>query len=63
MNDFWTLTHGMDCIKYEKFSEIADAIQRYYSFSSPVFWMWKAFQFGFVYGKHEERARRKKKVS
>lgn len=60
MNDFYILTHGEECVPYKKTEELTDAIKRQYHFSAPEFWMWKMFQFGFAYGKHADRVRRKK---
>ena len=62
MNNFYILTHGKNgCdISSKKIHEIADVVKRYYHISAPEFWMWKMFQFGYAYGKHAERARRKK---
>lgn len=62
MNDIYILTHGDNgCdVPFTKIKEMAEAVQEYYHFSSPIFLMWKAFQFGFAYGKRAERARRKK---
>lgn len=54
------LTRGLDIIPYHDFIELTDIIERYYHFSSCRFWMWKVFQFGYVYGKRAERARRKR---
>lgn len=55
------LTRGQHVISYNEFCKLKDVIKRYYSFSSPEFWLWKMFQFGFVYGKRAERARRKER--
>lgn len=54
------LEHGEDCIHYEEFRELCECIEQRYSFSSYRYWIWKIFQFGFVFGKRAERARRKK---
>ena len=58
--DWKVMEHGQDCIPYGDFIELAESIKQNYSFSSDVFWMWKIFQFGFVFGKRAERAKRKK---
>lgn len=59
MNDLFALDRAIKCIPYPEFVDIATAIKSNYSFSSPTFWMWKAFQFGFIHGKRAERARKK----
>lgn len=63
MNDFYILTHGEECIPYDKFMELADAVKRQYHFLTPRFWMWKMFQFGFAYGKHAARQKKAKAAS
>lgn len=62
MNDLWTLTHGENFISYQQFRNIAESVEKYYYFSKHRFWMWKLFQFGFTYGVHAERKRRKKSI-
>lgn len=59
MNDLKILQHGQDCIPYEECMELVEATKRYYHFSSPNFWMWKMFQFGYAYGKRAERRKKK----
>ena len=59
--DYNILTRGQDVLPREEYELIRDAVKQHYHFSSPEFWMWKMIQFGYVYGKREERARRKKK--
>lgn len=54
------LMRGQECIPYEEFEEIYNLITQYYHYNSVKFWLWKMFQFGFVYGKRAERARKKK---
>lgn len=58
MNDFYILTHGENCIPYSKFEKLAEGVKEHYHHSSPRFWMWKMFQFGFAYGKHAARQRK-----
>lgn len=55
------LMRGQDCIPYEEFEEICDLITNYYHYTSVKFWMWKMFQFGFVYGKRAERTKKRNK--
>lgn len=50
---------GHNFIPFENFKEIVAQIVQEYKHSSPTWWMWKAFEFGYVYGKRAERARRK----
>ena len=45
----------------EEYELIRDAVKQHLSFFFAGVWMWKMIQFGYVYGKREERARRKKK--
>lgn len=59
--DYNILTRGQDVLPREEYELIRDAVKQHYHFSSPEFWMWKMIQFGYAYGKREERARRKKK--
>lgn len=54
------MEHEEDCIPYEEFLELSECIKQRYYFSGYRFWMWKIFQFGFIFGKRAERARRKK---
>lgn len=54
------LARGQHCIPYNEFHEIAESVMKFYPTVSEMFWMWKMFQFGYVYGKRAERARRKK---
>lgn len=54
------LLRSQENIPSNDIRELSEVIKRYYHFSVPEFWMWKMFQFGFVYGKRAERARRKK---
>lgn len=54
------LSKGHDFIPFTKIMEIAEMIKSKYYFSSPGFWIYKAFEFGFVYGKRAERTKRKK---
>lgn len=54
---------GYDCIPYFDFYYLQSCIKKSYHFSEPCIWMWKAFQFGFIYGKRAERARRKKPLN
>lgn len=54
------LLKGYDVIPYEEVQTLAEVVKRTYHFSAPEFWMVKMFQFGYVYGKRAERARRKK---
>ncbi|RGT72222.1 hypothetical protein DWX08_10370 [Ruminococcus sp. AF18-22] len=54
------LLRSQENIPSNDIRELSEVIKRYYHFSAPEFWMWKMFQFGFVYGKRAERARRKK---
>lgn len=61
VGDFYILTrdaNGCD-VQYLQIREISDVVKRYYHFSAPEFWMWKMFQFGYVYGKRAERSKRK----
>lgn len=53
------MEHGQHCIPCEDFMELCKSVKQKYPFSGDVFWMWKIFQFGFVYGKREERAKKK----
>lgn len=53
------LFRGQEVIPNEEIFEITETVKRYYSFSTPNFWMWKMFQIGYVYGKRAERARKK----
>ena len=45
------LNRGQDCIPYDDFWNLKEQIIQKYYFSDPTFWMWKALQFGYVYGK------------
>ena len=54
--------NGRDCINQEEYDKIERLVMGYYHFSSPKFWMWKMFQFGFCYGKRAERATKKNKT-
>lgn len=63
MNDLYILQNGKDCIPHRKYEELEDAVKRYYHNSSPNFWMWKMFQFGFAYGKHAERQKKARAAS
>ncbi len=59
--DIYILTHG-ECgcdVSFDQIRNISQAVKEYYHQSSPEIWMWKMFQFGYAYGKREERARRK----
>lgn len=56
------LNRGQDCIPYGDFWNLKEQIIQKYYFSSPTFWMWKALQFGYAYGKRAERAGKKKTV-
>ena len=60
--DIHILTQGAcGCdIPFDQIHCITDAVKGYYHQSAPDFWMWKMFQFGYAYGKREERARRKR---
>ena len=53
--DGWQET--IDCM--EIFA-LGEAIQKRYPLSAPAFWMAKAFQFGYAYGKAAERAKKKR---
>lgn len=57
--DMNVLRFGQKALSYEEVERTADAVKQYYHFSSVNFWMWKMFQFGYMYGKRAERARRK----
>ena len=57
--DMNVLGFGQKALSYEEVERIANAIKQYYHFSSVDFLMWKMFQFGYVYGKRTERARKK----
>lgn len=59
INDYWILENGEDCIPYDQFRDLAESVRQMYHFSPPIFWMWKMFQFGFAYGKHEARKNRR----
>lgn len=61
MNDSYIITNGKSgCnIPYMQIRELAQKVISEHGFSSPIFWMWKMFQLGFAYGKHEERAKKK----
>lgn len=48
-----------ETIDYTEISAICEAIQKRYPWSAPAFWMAKAFQFGYAYGKAAERAKKK----
>ena len=54
------LDRGQDIIPWDDFQNLKERIIQKYYFSRPAFWMWKAFQFGYVYGKRTERARKRK---
>ena len=54
---------GVSYIPYMYFDYLQHCIRKRYHFSDPSMWMWKAFQFGFIYGKRAERARRKKPLN
>ena len=56
------LNRGQDCIPYDDFWNLKEQIIQKYYFGDPTFWMWKVLQFGYVYGKRAERARKKKTV-
>ncbi len=38
-------------ISYGHIRDISEKVKEEYHFSSPEFWMWKMFQFGYAYGK------------
>lgn len=48
-----------ESISYTEIMEISEAIKERYDFSAPEFWMAKAFQFGYAYGKAAERAKKR----
>ena len=53
------LERMQDVMPYSEISKIVDAVKKRYSFSTDTFWMLKMFQFGYVYGKREERKKKK----
>lgn len=53
------LERMQDVIPYSEVSKIIDTVKKRYSFSTDTFWMRKMFQFGYVYGKREERKKKK----
>ncbi len=48
-----------ESISYTEIRGISEAIKDRYDFSAPEFWMAKAFQFGYAYGKAAERAKKR----
>lgn len=54
------LFRGQSAIPHYDFEDLVRVVESVYQQSSRDFIMWKIFQFGFVYGKRAERARRKK---
>lgn len=63
MSEIQYILENGDCgcnIDYGEIRHISEMVKARYSFSSPNFWMWKMFQFGFARGKQVERARRAK---
>lgn len=61
MNIEYIISHGKNgcTTTYEEISVLSELVIKKYHFSAPEFWMWKMFQLGFAYGKHETRVRRK----
>lgn len=53
------LERMQEVIPYSEISKIVDAVKKRYSFSADTFWLFKMFQFGYVYGKREERKKKK----
>ena len=48
-----------EVMPYSEVSKIADAVKKHYLLCEDTFWMFKMFQFGYVYGKREERKKKK----
>lgn len=48
-----------EVMPYSEVSKIIDAVKKRYSLCEDTFWMLKMFQFGYVYGKREERKKKK----
>lgn len=56
------LNHWSETINYKELMEICEAIKKHNSFSSPFWWMCKAFQFGYAYGKAAVRAKKHNEI-
>ena len=54
------LERMQDVRPYSEVSKIADAVKERYSVCEDTFQMVKMFQFGYVYGKREERKKKKR---
>lgn len=46
----------------ETLNMIMNAVKENYPHSSVDYWMWKMLQFGYVYGKREERAKKRRRL-